>query len=96
MQLPESSRIEGMCAKLNKCIYALKQLPSAWYHCLTDYLVSYSFTVSTFDPYVLIYKQHDHNQTGQDIHLFIVVYVDDLFLFGSKGQLMDSVKDLLK
>src|SRR5258705_9460165 len=78
-----------MCAKLNKYIYGLKQSPRAWYHRLTDYLVPYGFTVSTFDPCVLIYKQH--NQT-----LFIAVYVDDLSLFGPKGQLMDSVKDLLK
>ena len=27
MQLPEGSRIDGMCGKLNKCIYGLKQSP---------------------------------------------------------------------
>ena len=27
MQLPQGSRQEGMCAKLNKCIYGLKQSP---------------------------------------------------------------------
>ena len=66
-----------------------------YYH-LTDYLVLYGFTVSTFDLCVLIYKYHDHNQTSQDTHLFMAVYVDDLSLFGLKGQLMDSVKDLLE
>ena len=64
MQLPEGSRIEGMCAKLNKCIYELKQSLRAWYHHLSDYLVPYGFTVSTFDPCILIYKHHDYNQTG--------------------------------
>ena len=49
MQLPEGSRIESMCAKLNKCIYRLKQSPSAWYHHLTDYLVLYGFTILTFN-----------------------------------------------
>ena len=32
MQLPEGSQIDGMCGKLNKCIYGLKQSPQEWYH----------------------------------------------------------------
>ena len=88
MQLPEGSRQDGMCAKLNRCIYGLKQSPREWYQRLIDYLVPYGFSVSTFDPCVLV---HSHSQP-----FFIAIYVDDITLFGPPGNLMDSTKDLLK
>ena len=88
MQLPEGSRQEGMCAKLNRCIYRLKQSPTEWYHQLSSVLVSYGFTVSTFDPCVLIYSTK---------LFFLAVYVDDITLWGSAGStLMTSTKELLK
>src|SRR5258706_13425940 len=50
MQLPEGSRQNSMCAKLNRCIYGLKQSPREWYHRLSSVLVPYGFTVSTLIP----------------------------------------------
>ena len=77
-----------MCAKLNRYIYGLKQSLREWYQCLIDYLVPYGFSVSTFDPYVLI---HSHSQL-----FFITIYMDNITLFGPPGNLIDSTKDLLK
>src|SRR5258706_14368636 len=92
MQLPEGSRVNGMCGKLNKCIYSLKQSPREWYHRLIDFLTPYGFVVSNFDPCILMFKSDiDTNNI-----LFIAVYVDDLLLFGPKGPVMDNLKDLLK
>jgi hypothetical protein len=87
MQLPEGSRQNSMCAKLNRCIYGLKQSPREWYHRLSSVLVPYGFTVSTFDPCVLIHKL---------MQFFLAVYVDDITLWGSTGNLMTSTKQLLK
>ena len=76
-----------MCAKLNRCIYRLKQSPREWYHRLSSVLVPYGFIVSTFDPCVLIHKL---------MQFFLVVYVDNITLWGSTGNLMTSTKQLLK
>jgi len=38
MDLPEGSRLDGMVAKLNRCIYGLKQSPRDWYYRLVEYL----------------------------------------------------------
>ena len=45
-----------MCAKLNKCIYGLKQSPREWYARLTKHLIPLGFTISTFDRCVLVKK----------------------------------------
>ena len=88
MQLPEGSRQEGMCAKLNRCTYGLKQSPREWYHPLSSVLVPYGFTVSTFDPYIMIHKNKQ---------FFLAIYVDDITLWGDAGStLMFSTKQLLK
>ena len=92
MQFLEDSRIDGMCGKLNKCIYGLKQSPREWYHRLIDFLTPYRFVVSNFDPCVLMFKS---NNDTINI-LFIAIYVDNLSLFGPKGLVMDNLKDLLK
>ena len=87
MQLPEGSRIAGKVAKLNRCIYGLKQSPREWYSRLVTFLTPYGFACSTFDPCVLV---HD---TGD---FFIAIYVDDLTLFGPSDSLMDKLVSVLK
>ena len=99
MQLLEGSQIDGMCGKLNKCIYSLKQSPREWYHQLIDFLTPYGFVVSNFDPCVLMFKSDNdsHNDTNNANNvLFIAVYVNDLSLFGPKRPVMNNLKDLLK
>ena len=91
MQLPEGyshgSRQNNMCAKLNRFINRLKQSPREWYHKLSSVLVPYRFTVSTFDPCVLIHKL---------MQFFLAVYIHDITLWGSAGNLMTSTKQLLE
>lgn len=87
MQLPQGYREEGMCAKLNKCIYRLKQSPREWYSRLSKHLIPLGFTIMTFDPCVLVNK---------DIPIFITIYVDDLILFGPPSKKMEDIITSLK
>ena len=88
MQLPGGSRQEGMCAKLNRCIYVLKQSPREWYHRLSSVLVPYVFTISTFDSCIMIHKNK---------YIFLAIYIEDITLWGHVGSaLMSSTKQLLK
>lgn len=88
MELPEGEpRPDGHVAKLNRCIYGLKQSPREWYFRLTKHLQSYGYTSSAFDPCILI-----HN-SGQ---MIIAIYVDDITLFGESGPLMEETVNALK
>jgi hypothetical protein len=40
------------CLRLHKAIYGLKQAPLAWYNCLSSWLISVGFAISTCDPCV--------------------------------------------
>ncbi|KAI0992496.1 hypothetical protein K3495_g15689, partial [Podosphaera aphanis] len=87
MELPEGYRKDNHVARLNRCIYGLKQSPREWYFRLAGYILPHGFTSSLFDPCVMI---HD---TG---NLIIAVYVDDIVLFGEQNQLMSETINLLK
>ncbi|KAI0996197.1 Retrovirus-related Pol polyprotein from transposon TNT 1-94 [Podosphaera aphanis] len=96
MELPEGYRIDNHVARLNRCIYGLKQSPREWYFRLVEYLKPFGLASTLFDPCVLI-----HNSG----HLIIAVYVDDIILFGEQGDiilfgeqgdLMENTVNLLK
>lgn len=87
MQLPEGFRKEDHVARLNRCIYGLKQSPREWYFRLVEYLKPSGFTSSLFDPCVLV---HDSG------NLIMAIYVDDIILFGEKGDLIEQTVSLLK
>ena len=87
MDLPEGHQVEGMVARLKRCIYGLKQSPREWYHRLVEYLIPYGFAISVFDPCVLV-----HNSGDQ----FIAIYVDDLTLYGPSGTFQNSTVALLE
>ena len=76
-----------MVAKLNRCIYGLKQSPREWYFRLVEYLVSYGFSVTTFDPCVLVHSSGD---------LILAIYVNDITLYGNSGKLVDDTVGALK
>ena len=121
MKLLEGSRVNGICEKLNECIYDLKQALREWDHQLIDFLTPYRFIVSNFDPCILMFKSNNntyYNNTNNILNnthysyannilnnthyndtnniLFIAIYINNLLLFGSKGLVIDNVKDLLK
>lgn len=87
MELPDGYRKDNHVARLNRCIYGLKQSPRKWYFRLVDYLIPHGFSTTHFDPCVLIHS------TGE---LFIAVYVDDIILFGEQGDLMDKIISTIK
>ncbi|KAI0996867.1 hypothetical protein K3495_g11315 [Podosphaera aphanis] len=87
MELPDGYRKGNHVARLNRCIYGLKQSPWEWYIRLIDYLLPFGLASIPFDPCVLV-----HN-TG---NLYLTVYVDDIILFGEPGDLMDRVVTCLK
>lgn len=87
MELPEGYRIEHHVARLNRCIYGLKQSPREWYFSLVKYLQPFGLASTFFDPCVLIHNSGD---------LIIAIYVDDIILFGEQGDLMENIVNQLK
>jgi len=87
MDLPEGSRIDGMVAKLKRCIYGLKQSPREWYYRLVEYLAPFGFGITAWDPCVLVHESGN---------LFLAIYVDDITLFGATGELKEQTINVLK
>jgi len=87
MDLPEGSRLDGMVAKLKRCIYGLKQSPREWYYRLVEYLGPFGFVITAWDPCVLVHESGN---------LFLAIYVDDITLFGATGELKEQTINVLK
>ena len=86
LRLPEGYRMQGMVARLYKCIYGLKQSARKWNKCLSTLLQQIRLLSSEFDLCVFIYTA---NST------FISTYVDDLDIFGTTNPFIKEVKDKL-
>jgi hypothetical protein len=67
---------------LKKSLYGLKQAPRAWYKKMDGFLMSLGFNKSVVDPN--LYYHIDDNEC-----LILVLYVDDLFLIGSKRLIVE-------
>ncbi len=76
-----------MYAKLNKCIYGLKQSPREWYGRLTSHLIPLGFNITSFDPCVLVNKE---------LNTYLAIYVDDLTLYGLPSKFMEDTINSLK
>jgi len=87
MDLPEGSRLDGMVAKLTKCIYGLKRSLREWYYRLVEYLEPFGFVITAWDPCVLVHESGD---------LFSAIYVDDITLCGATGELKEQTINVLK
>jgi len=87
MDLPEGSRLDGMVAKLKRCIYGLKQSPREWYYQLVEYLGPFGFLITAWDPSVLVHESEN---------LFLAIYVDDITLFGAPGEVKEQTINVLK
>jgi len=55
----EGSRLDGIVAKLKRCIYGLKQPPREWYYRLVNYLGPFGFVIIAWDPCVLVHESGD-------------------------------------
>jgi len=87
MDLREGSRLDGMVAKLKRCIYGLKQSPREWYYRLVEYLGPFGFDIAPWDLCVLIHKSGN---------LFLAIYEDNITLFGATGELKEQTINGLK
>ncbi|KAG8479813.1 hypothetical protein CXB51_029308 [Gossypium anomalum] len=77
---------EDKVYKLKKALYGLKQAPKAWYDRVCQYLSKLGFEKSVSEPTLFIKKSE--NETL----LIVSLYVDDLLVTRSKGELIDEFK----
>jgi hypothetical protein len=78
----------GVACKLQKALYGLRQAPRAWYNKLSSVLVQLGFVCSDADPGLWVYK------SGGDA-VYLLAYVDDLLMAGSRRGRMGSLKQQL-
>jgi hypothetical protein len=90
IEQPEGFEVQGRdshVCRLKRALYGLKQAPRAWYSRIDNYLQGMGFTKSeaVSNLYYIIVG-------GEP--LILVLYVDDLFLTGSKRLIADCKRDL--
>ena len=81
---------EGQGLKLIKALYGLKQAPRAWNRTLDRFLLETGLTKSQADPCVY-YRIKDEVATT-----IVVIYVDDIIIFGANAAEIERVKVSLK
>ena len=87
VDLPEGSQLDGMVAKLKRCIYGLKQSLREWYYQIVEYLGPVGFAITAWDRSVLVHESGD---------LFLALYMDDITLFEATGELKKQTIIVLK
>jgi len=73
--------------RLKKALHGLKQAPRAWYSRIDGYLLGMGFNKCEAEPNL-------HYTPVGDDPLLLVLYVDDLFLTGSKKLIEMYKRDL--
>ena len=92
MDQPEGFVLSGnehKVCKLLKSLYGLKQAPRQWHIKFDQCLLSNGFKTNESDK-CIYYKSFD------DAHVIICLYVDDLLIFGSNIDVINTTKTLLK
>jgi hypothetical protein len=74
---------------LHKSLYGLKQAPRAWFHRLSQCLLDLEFTASFMDTSLFTYHK-------SGIHIFLLVYVDDIVLTGTHSTFLASLTQRLQ
>lgn len=69
---------------MKKSIYGLKQAPKTWFSELSSWLTSYSFSTSNADLSLFIM----HIAT---VHMFTLVYIDDMIITLSSYTMVDTL-----
>ncbi|PKU87466.1 Retrovirus-related Pol polyprotein from transposon TNT 1-94 [Dendrobium catenatum] len=75
--------------RLHKSLYGLKQAPRQWFHKLTTLLQQFGFKFSRSDPSLLIFNRNN-------IHLYFLIYVDDILLTGNDTSIIQSLLHFLR
>ncbi|KAI3692362.1 hypothetical protein L6452_32176 [Arctium lappa] len=98
MKLPEGLKLLESCKvssqeqcsiKLNKSLYGLKQSGRMWYNRLSEYLLKESYKNDSICPCIFI------KRSGPE-YVIIAVYVDDLNIIGTPGELPRAIEYLKK
>lgn len=79
----DSSRPDHVCL-LDKALYGLKQAPRMWFHRLKDFFRKLGFRNRSCDPSLIIY-------TGNNVQIFLFVYVDDIVVTRSDDDKVQQV-----
>ncbi|KAJ9539329.1 hypothetical protein OSB04_032062 [Centaurea solstitialis] len=96
MKLPEGLKLHESCKvssrehcsiKLNKSLYGLKQSGRMWYNRLSEYLLKEGYKNDSICPCIFI------KRSGPE-YVIIAVYVDDLNIIGTSGELPKAVEYL--
>jgi hypothetical protein len=77
-----------LVCKLKKSLYGLKQSPRMWYQKFDTYILGLGFVRSRVDHCVCF------KQVG-DYFIYVVLYVDDMFLVGNSMDVIKEVKSQL-
>lgn len=90
MKLPPgfSSTDQNKVCKLKKSLYGLRQAPRCWFTKLASALKEYGFVQSYSDYSLFTYRQ-------QNVHLSVLVYVDDLIVAGDNAHVVTKLKEYL-
>ena len=73
--------------KLKKSLYNLKQAPRTWYGIIDSFLSSLGFTKSKVDPNI-------YHKVEEGNPVILLLYVDDLFVTGEDGLIVDTKRNL--
>ena len=79
----------GHVLKLRKALYRLKQAARAWSDTFSTFIINAGFIRSSDDGGLFIYSKNN-------VNIFLIIYVDDILLFGEKLKLINSTVELIK
>jgi hypothetical protein len=70
--------------KLDKSLYGLKHAPRAWFHCLSEALLELGFVGLKIDTSLFLLHTFS-------VHIFILVYVDDIIVTGNNISIINDL-----
>jgi hypothetical protein len=79
----------GKICKLQKSIYRLKQASRSWNLCFDEVVKGFGFIKNVEEP--CVYKKASRSAV-----VFLVLYVDDIFLMGNDIPMMEAIKSSLR
>ena len=91
MQQPEGFVVQGQehkVCKLVKSLYGLKQAPKQWHEKSDKVIVSNGFRIHESDKCV-------YNKFTGNKGVIICLYVDDMLIFGTDNDVVESTKSFL-